>query len=96
MSLPVAYGVHHDGRIGFLTGETGLLSELMRPTEVAFQVDDLDGETLTGWSVLVNGTAQEWQGEFPQGLCRPWAPGTRTLAVELNPHRLSGRSVSAD
>ncbi|HOA88061.1 MAG TPA: pyridoxamine 5'-phosphate oxidase family protein [Propioniciclava tarda] len=95
-SLPVAYGVHVDGRLGLQVGASGVLATLAQPTEVAFEVDDLDPVTLTGWSVLVRGTVQAWQGEFPAGLCRPWAPGEEYVALEITPRQLSGRSVSAD
>ena len=62
--------------------------------EVAFQVDDLDGQTATGWSVLVQGTTGPWAGEVP--VLSPWAPGRREVAVAIEPTSWSGRSVSAD
>lgn len=96
VTLPVTYGVHHDGRIAFRVAETGLLAELALGAEVAFEADDLDAETLTGWSVLVQGEAARWAGDFPAGLRRPWAPGQRTLAIQISPSTYSGRSVSAD
>jgi len=94
--LPVGYGVHDDGRIGLRVGAVGILTELSGPTEVVFEVDDIDNDTLTGWSVLVRGTARSWVGEFPAGLCRAWAPGTRDLTLQIVPKTYSGRSVSAD
>jgi uncharacterized protein len=96
LSLPVSYGVHHDGRIGFRVGAQGALAELSEPTEVVFEVDDIDNDTLTGWSVLVRGIARSWEGEFPAGLCRAWAPGPRGLTLQIEPKTYSGRSVCAD
>ncbi len=97
-ALPVAFGVHDDGRLGFRAADGSILAGLAagEPIPVAFQVDDLDAETLTGWSVLVRGTAAAWPGEFPPGLCRPWAPGERTTGVQITPHTYSGRIVSGD
>lgn len=96
VTLPVAYGVHSDGRIGVRTSDRGILAELAQPTAVAFEADDVDASTLTGWSVLVQGTARAWVGEMPAALVRPWAPGTRTLELQIEPHTWSGRIVSAD
>ena len=73
-----------------------VLGELAEPIEAAFQVDDLEADTLTGWSVLVRGTAEAWRGEFPDALCRPWAPGERTNGIQITPHSYSGRIVSGD
>lgn len=95
-ALPVAYGVHEDGRLAFRVAGGSVLGELAEPIEVAFQVDDLEADTLTGWSVLVRGTAEAWRGEFPDALCRPWAPGERTNGIQITPHSYSGRIVSGD
>lgn len=97
VTLPVTYGVHADGRLGFHAAAGGLLGELAAgPVEVTFEVDDIDNETLTGWSVLVRGVASAWEGEWPEDLCRAWAPGHRGLTLQIIPHAYSGRSVSAD
>lgn len=96
LSLPVSYGVHGDGRIGLRVGARGVLAELSEPTEVAFEVDDIDSDTRTGWSVLVRGTARSWEGAFPADLCRAWAPGSRDFTLQIEPKTYSGRSVSAD
>ena len=52
--LPVSYGMVGD-TIVFRTMAASPLAELVRPVEVSFQVDDLDDETTTGWSILVHG-----------------------------------------
>lgn len=96
VTLPVTYGVHDDGRLGFRVSAGGVLAELADGVPVAFEADDIDRATLTGWSVLVQGLASRWVGEFPDALCRPWAPGPRTLALQIAPATFSGRSVSAD
>ena len=97
VTLPVTYDVHADGRLGFHVAPGGLLAELAAaPVEVAFEVDDIDNETRTGWSVLVRGTADAWQGDPPEPPGRAWAPGRRDLMLQITPHAYSGRSVSAD
>lgn len=91
--LPVNYGLVDD-RIVFRVAQGTVLEELATPRAVAFQVDDLDGQTATGWSVLVQGTTGPWAGEVP--VLSPWAPGRREVAVAIEPTSWSGRSVSAD
>lgn len=93
--LPVNYGV--DGSsIVFQVAADSLLAELVQPVDVAFQVDDLDPVTATGWSVLVQGTTRPYGGDATLVVPRAWAPGERLLAVEVVARSYSGRSVSAD
>lgn len=91
--LPVNYAMVGD-RIVFRVAEGSVLEQLAEPVEVAFQVDDLDPETATGWAVLVHGRSGPWSGDVP-GLA-PWAPGRREVTVAIEPISWSGRSVSAD
>lgn len=91
--LPVNYGVVGEQIV--LRVATGtVLEELASGVDVAFQVDDLDRTTGTGWAVLAQGTTARWTGEVP--VITPWALGSRELAVAITPTHLSGRSVSAD
>lgn len=65
--------------------------------EVAFEVDDLDPATRSGWSVLVRGRRRltpEADGRTP----RPdvWVPGSRWLVLRLEVRTISGRRLIAD
>ena len=53
--LPVTYA-YYAKTIVFRTSPYGLLSSLGRHTRVAFEIDDIDEERESGWSVLVLGT----------------------------------------
>lgn len=95
--LPVAYA-WHDGVIAFRTAPGGVLARLTEATEIAFEVDDFDVETGTGWAVLVRGVARgvtdpdeqaAWQARLPQ----PWAPGPRDLVIRVDPVITTGRVV---
>ena len=98
--LPVSYGLYN-GQVAFRTSPYGVLSELKEPTRVAFEIDDIDPEAGTGWSVLVRGRAEAvtssreltmlWTSET--GV--PWAPGTRNLYILISEHTISGRVVKA-
>jgi len=97
--LPVTY-VWHENSVIFRTSPYGPLAELSQPTDVAFEVDDVDQQRHQGWSVVVHGRAE--------GVARsdevvrlwavsgvPWAPGMRNLLIRITPTRLSGRMVAA-
>ena len=98
--LPVTYA-WFEGTVAFRTSPYGVLSELMRPTEVAFEVDEFDEDHHHGWSVVVHGRAQTVAE--PSELIRmwtisgvvPWASGIRNLFIQITPHRLTGRRVVA-
>ncbi|MFP5283530.1 MAG: pyridoxamine 5'-phosphate oxidase family protein [Actinomycetes bacterium] len=95
--LPVSYA-YHQGAIVFRTSPYGVLSELVHPAEVVFEVDELDPELRAGWSVMVIGRAEavaEPDELVPlwtvDGLV-PWATGVRTLFIQVAPRRISGRT----
>jgi nitroimidazol reductase NimA-like FMN-containing flavoprotein (pyridoxamine 5'-phosphate oxidase superfamily) len=97
--LPVSYALRDDVII-FRTSAYGALSELRNVRQVAFEVDEFDVATRTGWSVLVRGWAKAatnpddlssmWQQQDPI----PWATGNRTLFITVSTDQLSGRVIS--
>ena len=94
--LPVTYSSDGD-RIFFRTDPDSILGELAAPVQVAFEVDDIDVATATGWSVLVQGEASAYDGDLDGlRLPEPWAPGNRTLVVGITGTTYSSRAVSAD
>jgi nitroimidazol reductase NimA-like FMN-containing flavoprotein (pyridoxamine 5'-phosphate oxidase superfamily) len=97
--LPVTY-VWHENSVIFRTSPYGPLSELNQPTDVAFEIDDVDQQHHKGWSVVVHGRAEGVVR--PDQVVRlwavsgvPWAPGIRNLLIRITPTRLTGRQVSA-
>ncbi len=52
--LPINY-VFRSGVAYFRTLPHAILSELVRPDDVALEVDDVDHHKRTGWSVIVYG-----------------------------------------
>jgi Pyridoxamine 5'-phosphate oxidase len=86
-------GQHTIGRV--------VMSQLARRTNVAFEVDGLDEQARTGWSVVVRGTAERvvqnydllelWTKARPV----PWAAGERTMHIAITPRAVTGREVSA-
>jgi nitroimidazol reductase NimA-like FMN-containing flavoprotein (pyridoxamine 5'-phosphate oxidase superfamily) len=98
--LPVTYA-YDTGRVVFRTSPFGALSQLARGTTVAFEIDDVNQEEGSGWSVLVRGVAagitephdlvQLWTKD---GLV-PWATGIRNLFIAITPRSITGRAVRA-
>ena len=97
--LPVNF-VFLEGLAYFRTSPHGLLSELVQPCAVALEVDDLDHRYRTGWSVVLHGQAQSVAA--PQQVMRlwaadqisPWAPGDKSLVIQVTPAKITGRTVS--
>ena len=98
--LPVTYAVHNDAVV-FRTAAYGPLADLRHVRRVAFEIDEFDAESRTGWSVVVVGQsraaakAAELVELWSQADPVPWAPGTRNLFIEIKPRKISGRSVRA-
>ena len=98
--LPVTYA-YHEGTIIFRTSPYGVLSELVRPTDVAMEIDELDQQNRKGWSVVVQGRAQgvaepdQLVRMWTVGGVVPWASGIRNVFIQIVPHRITGRIVAA-
>lgn len=98
--LPVNYALYA-GDVVFRTSPYGALSQLRQRTNVAFEIDDIDEEHGTGWSVLVLGSAKAvahnddlvrlWSSD----VVVPWASGTRNLFIAISPRTVTGRIVRA-
>jgi nitroimidazol reductase NimA-like FMN-containing flavoprotein (pyridoxamine 5'-phosphate oxidase superfamily) len=97
--LPVTY-VLRDGSVIFRTSPYGALSELRNVRQVAFEVDDFDVVTRTGWTVLVRGMIQaadnpdELAGLWTRQEPIPWAPGARNLVLAITPDHVTGRVIT--
>jgi uncharacterized protein len=98
--LPVTYACH-DGTIIFRTSPYGVLSELIRPTDVALEIDELDQESRQGWSVVVQGRAKgiaepdQLVRMWTVGGVVPWASGVRNVFIQITPRRITGRITAA-
>ena len=98
--FPVSYACAAD-LVVFRTSPFGVLSELVRATQVAFEVDDLDVVTHAGWSVIAHGRAQAvaspallthlWTVDGVE----PWAGGVRNVFIGITVERITGRAFGA-
>jgi uncharacterized protein len=96
----VNFALDH-GDIVIRTDHSGKLAAATRGTVVAFEADQLDLDTRSGWSVTAIGPSSEVTdpGELARlraiGLSS-WAPGTRDHFIRISPVMLNGRHLHAD
>jgi nitroimidazol reductase NimA-like FMN-containing flavoprotein (pyridoxamine 5'-phosphate oxidase superfamily) len=98
---PVVLPVNHavDGHtIVIRTGQTELLEAVAGGAVAAFEVDETDASSETGWSVLIRGYAQEVdpseRGRVEQLPLHPWASGRREHWIRIVPWSVTGRAIS--
>jgi uncharacterized protein len=96
--LPVTYAMHQ-GAAYFRTAPDSILAELAQPTSVALEVDELDQQNRSGWSIVMHGrTSAVSEPDALEDLWAsdslvPWASGNRTLFIRIRPDRVTGRIV---
>ena len=98
--LPVNFAIHGDVVL-FRTGDGSKLDHAVG-AKVAFEVDEVEVATASGWSVLVQGVAEEitdgddWFMEsLRQGAAPTWKPGGAGHYVRIIPRWISGRRLPA-
>lgn len=89
--VPVNFVV--DGSVlVFHTAPGSALSRLIEPTQVSFQVDDIDAESAIGWSVLARGLS----GAAGAGSVSSSWLDERTVGIAVSVSRIDGRVVSGN
>jgi hypothetical protein len=61
---------------------------------VAFEVDDVDEATRSGWSVLMRGRAHLEYGATDDAGPDVWAPGPRSLRLRIEVTEITGRRIT--
>jgi nitroimidazol reductase NimA-like FMN-containing flavoprotein (pyridoxamine 5'-phosphate oxidase superfamily) len=95
--LPVNF--RFDGRrILIRTGRGTKLDAATRDAVVAFEVDDVEPGSRTGWSVVVTGVARELVDPYELAEARRqpldrWAPGDHHRVVAISTDVVSGRRI---
>jgi nitroimidazol reductase NimA-like FMN-containing flavoprotein (pyridoxamine 5'-phosphate oxidase superfamily) len=95
--LPVNH-LFSRGAVVFRTSNGSALDRIRDGREVAFEVDEMDRQSETGWSVLVRGraslvTEQQWLASLVDTGVRPWAPGHRDAWIQILPEQMTGRVI---
>ncbi|HLM63095.1 MAG TPA: pyridoxamine 5'-phosphate oxidase family protein [Acidimicrobiales bacterium] len=100
-SAPEIYPVNHrvDGEtVVFRTDPGTKLAGLARSPAVCFQVDGIDADDHTGWSVLVKGRADQLRDpeERERVTSEPleyWSVGAKAHWIRIVPEEVSGRRI---
>lgn len=95
--FPVNYVLEGD-EILFRTGGGTKFDAAVRGQNVAFEIDESDPLYHTGWSVVVNGRAEEITDPerlagIAEGRLRPWAEGAKDHVVAVHTERVTGRRI---
>jgi nitroimidazol reductase NimA-like FMN-containing flavoprotein (pyridoxamine 5'-phosphate oxidase superfamily) len=97
--LPVNYAL--DGEVVVFRTGTGTVLNQAALAVVAFEADRFDDAGQTGWSVLVQGVAQDVGSAIDRNSERfrsltlvSWAPGSKERWFSIRPDRITGRRIS--
>ncbi len=95
--VPLNY-VLAQGGVVVRVGPSATLDVLRSGDPVAFEIDRIDPDYHTGWSVVVHALPHEVTEEpdleqVERLPLRPWAPGARDHWVRLVPERMTGRRL---
>jgi len=95
---PVNYALL-DGDVVFRSGTGTKLHAALTSQPVSFEVDRIDEDRRTGWSVLISGESSviEDRAELARAEAldiEPWAPGARDSFVRVRCELVSGREIS--
>lgn len=94
--IPLNYRLH-EGAVVVRTSY-GTMLDAVHHQPVAFEIDAIDAEHSSGWSVVVHGKAEEvWRPEELRAIrelpLRPWAAGERDHYVRILPTAITGRRI---
>jgi len=90
--VPVNFVVDNDTIVFRTAG--GEKYEHLLGQPVSLQVDRFDWYRRIGWSVLVQGVAEECaEADVAELALAPWAPGSKTHAVRIVPGSITGRRL---
>jgi nitroimidazol reductase NimA-like FMN-containing flavoprotein (pyridoxamine 5'-phosphate oxidase superfamily) len=95
MVVPVTY-LADDGTLLFRVTPYSDLARHLPGSRAAFEVDDVDYFTRSGWSVILRGdvtTVDDEELPSLHGRLTPWPEGQRSLYLRLTPDTVTGRRL---
>ncbi|MFI7413521.1 pyridoxamine 5'-phosphate oxidase family protein [Streptomyces sp. NPDC049627] len=96
--LPVNFGLDRDGAVLLRTAAGSELARAIDGTVVAFEADEVDAASHSGWSVVVTGSATVvTDGAEHERLCctgpRSWVPSPVEVFIRIQPELVTGRAL---
>jgi nitroimidazol reductase NimA-like FMN-containing flavoprotein (pyridoxamine 5'-phosphate oxidase superfamily) len=96
--VPVTFTVHDDAILMCTAADTRLAGA-GNGQVLAFEVDELDPVTRTGWSVVVTGLAElvtnPAERSLVDAVVAPWVPGRRDVLIRVPFTVVAGRRIVA-
>ncbi|MFJ8114157.1 pyridoxamine 5'-phosphate oxidase family protein [Streptomyces sp. NPDC096132] len=98
--LPVNFCLDHDGAVLVRTSASSDLAGAVDGAVVAFQADEVDAATHSGWSVVVTGAAglvtdPTEHARLLRTGPHSWAPSPRETFIRIAPQLITGRQLTA-
>lgn len=94
--LPVSFAVLGEDVV-ICTDGSGRIARAAQAGVLAFEVDDIDPRTRTGWSVVLTGTAQfvTDAGELAaaEAALDPWVPSPHDIVIRIPSTLVTGREL---
>jgi hypothetical protein len=102
VAVPVNYAM--SGNDIVIRVEGGAKQAAVAQPMLAFEVDSINEDERSGWSVLARGTAREVATDYVPDLLReiegqpplPWATGIHNVWLALTPQALTGKRLGAE
>ncbi|MFI1354449.1 pyridoxamine 5'-phosphate oxidase family protein [Streptomyces sp. NPDC020898] len=96
--LPVNFSLDHDGSVLLRTSAASELVRAIDGAVVAFEADEVDSATHSGWSVVVTGGATvvtdlAEQERLTRTGPRSWVPSPQEVFVRIAPELVTGREL---
>ncbi|MFE7167785.1 pyridoxamine 5'-phosphate oxidase family protein [Streptomyces sp. NPDC057616] len=97
--LPVNFGLDDDGAVVLRTSAASELARAVDGVVVAFEADEVDAATQSGWSVVVTGAAGVVTDPVEHDRLlrtgpRSWVPSPQEVFVRIEPELVSGRELA--
>jgi uncharacterized protein len=85
--------------IVFRTARGSKFQRLLATRKATFEVDGVDQQTRTGWSVIVRGVAEEVRDPLERERLErapldPWVPGDKPHIIRIRAWSISGRRIT--
>ncbi|MEU9190206.1 pyridoxamine 5'-phosphate oxidase family protein [Streptomyces sp. NPDC048484] len=98
--LPVNFRLDPGGAVLLRTSAASELAHAIDGAIVAFEVDEVDGATHSGWSVVVTGRATvvtdpDEHARLRRVGPRSWVPSPKEVFVRIEPELVTGRQLVA-